>query len=117
MGKKKTCPLCGHNVNDSTYVETSDLHGIEFKVDSKIRPHPGDYTVCAYCGAICLFKKNMSLKPMSTVEFLLKNGLSQFTKSVLWVHKAVIQQAAEGIYERTLEADKERIRGILQRVK
>lgn len=57
------CPHCNHSVDAATSVEEAR------------KPKPGDITVCAYCGWICVFDSQIHLKNLGPweMEWLAKN--------------------------------------------
>ena len=42
------------------------------------RPGPGDFTLCAYCGCLNVFDKNLDLRPPTSEEVLLTARNSDF---------------------------------------
>ncbi|WP_146205358.1 MULTISPECIES: hypothetical protein [unclassified Azospirillum] len=45
------CPYCGATLSGATEV-----------TGKRVQPKAGDFTLCAYCGALCVFKENGTVR-------------------------------------------------------
>jgi hypothetical protein len=53
------CPGCGKKLDAATHAD-----------DPGLKPSPGDYSICLYCGALHVFDETLRLRPPSIKELL-----------------------------------------------
>lgn len=54
---KCACPYCGHELDAATAV-----------TEEGAAPSPGDFSVCAYCGLVLVFRADLKVRWATAVE-------------------------------------------------
>jgi hypothetical protein len=57
LPKPTPCPVCGTEADMSSGITTDN------------RPEPNDYAICIYCAALCIYTSDLTMRPVSAVEF------------------------------------------------